>query len=272
MVASITASYFSQWLHADSIYTVKLTQRGVRFAEGRDLDIMQGVMVREVMREHPVTVNKDASVAELMALFQETNLLGFPVLDDNNKLWGIVTLQDVHHAESIEERSFQALTVADLAVRQPLTVYPDEPIWAAIQKMAPRDLARLPVVTRDDAATLCGVVSRSDILRAYDLGIVRKQRGRLLEQQVELRRQKENGYVDVLLREDDSCHLSPIRELRLPETVTVVSIKRNTKTIIPRGDTVLQSGDIVTIYGRLGDMGNLHDLLNSCPLPTKDQD
>lgn len=272
MVASITASYFSQWLHADSIYTVKLTQRGVRFAEGRDLDIMQGVMVREVMREHPVTVSKDASAAELMALFQETNLLGFPVLDDNNKLWGIVTLQDVHHAESIEERSFQALTVADLAVRQPLTVYPDEPIWAAIQKMAPRDLARLPVVTRDDAATLCGVVSRSDILRAYDLGIVRKQRGKLLEQQVELRRQKENGYVDVLLREDDSCHLSCIRELRLPDTVTVVSIKRNAKTIIPRGDTVLRSGDIVTVYGRLGDMDKLHDLLNSCSLPTKVQD
>lgn len=266
MVAGISASYFSYLLHPDSIYTVKLSQRGVRFAEGRDLDVMQGVMVREVMREDVVTIDKDASISELMALFQDTNLLGVPVLDHDGRLWGIVTLQDVHRAETMDD-PLRQLRVADLAVRQPLTVFPDEPIWAAIQKMAPRDLARLPVVERHDAATLCGVVSRSDILRAYDLAMVRKQRGKLLEQEVELRRQKDNGYADFLLRRDDSCHMAPIKDLHLPETVTIVSIKRSGKTIIPRGGTVLQNGDVITVYGRTEDMEGLHDLLNSCRLP-----
>ena len=267
MVAGVSASYFSQWLHSESIYTMKLAKRGVRFAEGRDLDIMQGVKVSEVMRQQPVTIAKDASLSELMALFQESNLLGLPVLSENGQLFGIVTLQDVHKAEAGEGFNSRGIKVADMAVRQPVTVFPDEPIWAAIQKMAPRDLARLPVVERHDAATLCGVVSRSDILRAYDLAMVRKQRGKLLEQEVELRRQKDNGYADFLLRRDDSCHMAPIKDLHLPETVTIVSIKRSGKTIIPRGGTLLQNGDVITVYGRVEDMEGLHDLLNSCRLP-----
>lgn len=267
MVAGISACYFSQWLHPESIYTVKLSQRGVRFSEGRDLDIMQGVKVSEVMREDPITIAKDASLSELMALFQETNLLGFPVLDEERRLWGIVTLQDVHRAEAGEGFSSRNLTVADLAVRRPVTIFPDEPIWAAIQRMAPRDLARLPVVTRDNPAALCGVISRSDILRAYDLAVVRKQRGKIAEQTVELRSPREYGYYDFLLREDNSCHNARISDLQLPMTVNMVSIKRAGQTIIPRGQTVLQSGDVITLYGRLTDIQGIKDLLNSCPMP-----
>ena len=185
MAAGITASAVSHWLHPESIYTTKLAKRGVRFADGRDLDIMQGVKVGEVMKSKPVTIRRDASFSELMALFQDTHLLGFPVMEDDSRLYGIVTLQDVHRAQSLNGFTAKGLTVGDLAVEQPITVFPDEPIWVAIQKMSPRDLARLPVVAREDARTLRGTISRSDILRAYDVGVVRKQRGLISEQQVE---------------------------------------------------------------------------------------
>ncbi|MBW2683765.1 MAG: chloride channel protein [Deltaproteobacteria bacterium] len=205
MVAGVAASYFSQWLHPESIYTMKLAKRGVRFSEGRDMDIMQGVKISEVMKSHPVTIHKDQFFSDAMALFQEKNLLGFPVLADNDKLWGIVTLQDMHRAQSAEDFSSRGLKVADFAVEDPITVFPDEPIWVAIQKMSPRDLARLPVISRDGSGRLCGLISRSDILRAYDVGVVRKQRGQIVEHQVDLRQPKENGFVEFVLKEEDAC-------------------------------------------------------------------
>jgi CIC family chloride channel protein len=267
MVAGVSASYFSQWLHPESIYTMKLAKRGVRFSEGRDMDIMQGVKISEVMRSKPVTIHKDASLAELMGLFQETNLLGFPVLADDNKLWGIVTLQDVHRAQLEEGFNPKGLKVADLAVVNPITVFPDEPIWVAIQRMSPRDLARLPVIPRDGSGSLCGIISRSDILRAYDLGVVRKQRGQIVEYQVELRKQKENGFVEFVLQEENSCNNALIKDLHLPETINMVSIKRGGQIVIPRGNTALQTGDVITVYGRLGDIEGIKDFLNSCKLP-----
>ncbi|KJR98538.1 MAG: chloride channel protein [Desulfobulbaceae bacterium BRH_c16a] len=267
MVAGVTASYFAQWLHPESIYTMKLAKRGVRFSGGRDMDIMQGVRVSEVMKSKPVTVHKDSSFSEVMALFQETNILGFPVMADNNKLWGIITLQDIHRAQSVENFSSKGLTVAKLAVEDPITVFPDEPIWVAIQKMSPRDLARLPVVARDGSKTLCGIISRSDILRAYDVGVVRKQRGQIVEHQVELRKTKENGFVEFVLKEEDTCSNALIKDLMLPETINMVSIKRGGQIIIPRGNTALNVGDVITVYGRLKDIDGIKDFLNSCRLP-----
>ena len=80
MAAGMTASFMAHWLYSDSIYTIKLTKRGIRFQQGRDMDIMQGVQVKEVMNDSPVTVNREQNLAELFALFQDSQLGGFPVV------------------------------------------------------------------------------------------------------------------------------------------------------------------------------------------------
>ena len=262
MVAGVTACYFAQWLHPESIYTLKLSKRGVRFSEGRDMDIMQGVSVSEVMKVTPLSIHKGKSIAELMALFQNSNYLGFPVMEDDFKLHGIVTLQDLHRAQSKEDFSTQRLTVGDVAIENPVTVFPDEPIWAAIQKMAPRDLARLPVVDRDGSGVLLGVISRSDILRAYDVGIVKKQRGRIAEDQLELRSSAEYGFEEFVLK--DNCVGAKVMDISLPPAVNLVSIKRGDDVIIPRGHITLQTGDIIIVYGRLQALKNVKTLLNTC--------
>ena len=254
MVAAVTASYLAQALFPESIYTIKLTRRGIHFSQGRDMDIMQGVQIGEVMNEAPITINKQQTLAELYQQFQETNLLGFPVLDEQGKLWGIVTLQDMEKSLSQSAVNLRGLHVEDVAVRDPITVYSDEAIWSAIQKMAPRDLARLPVVSRDGSGTLLGLISRSDILRAYDVGIVRKQRGQLLEQQTSLRREKFNGFIEFRLRAGDHAVGRVLKELTLPPSVNVISVERDGIIIIPRGSTDFKDGDIITLFGSKDDL------------------
>ncbi len=266
MVSGVTACYFAQWLHPESIYTLKLAKRGIRYADGKDMDIMQGVKVEEVMRTQLVTIHKDRSVSELMALFQETNLLGFPVITEGKKLWGIITLQDVHRAQSEDNFNPRDMKVADLAIEGPIAVYPDEPIWVAIQKMSPRDLARLPVVSRDGSMRLVGSISRSDILRAYDVGIVRKQRGQMAEAQTTLRSSTETGFVEIGICEEDSCCHVQVKNLPLPENVNLVSIKREGRMIIPRGKHTLEPGDVLTLFGKLEEIDGLKSFLNCQPI------
>ncbi len=263
MVAGITATYLAQWLHPESIYTLKLAKRGIRFEGGRDMDIMQGVKVQEVMRTRLVSINKNQSVSELMALFQETNLLGFPVITEGKKLWGIITLQDVHRAQSEDKFNPRDMKVEDLAIEGPIAVFPDEPIWVAIQKMSPRDLARLPVVSRDGSMRLVGMISRSDILRAYDVGVVRKQRGQMAEQQTTLRSSSETRFVEFVINEDDACCHVKVKDLPLPQQVNLVSIKREGKVIIPRGNHQLAPGDVLTVFGILEEIDDLKAFLNS---------
>lgn len=252
MVAAVTASYFAQALYPESIYTIKLTRRGIRFVQGRDMDIMQSVQVGEVMNTNPVTVHEDQSLAELYRTFQETNLLGFPVVNSNGILCGIVTLQDLERVLSHETITItlQTLRVQDIAVADPVTVHADEPIWTAIQRMAPRDLARLPVVSREVKGKLIGLISRSDILRAYDVGIVRKQRGQILGDDTVLRKEKYNDFREFRLKGSSRGVGRRLRELSLPVSVNVVSVERGGKLLIPKGDTIFEDGDIITLFGR----------------------
>ena len=59
--------------------------------------------------------------------------------------------------------AFEALTAGDVMTPDPVTVRGEEPLERAVDRMAGRDLKRLPVV--DDAGHLVGMLSRVDVLR-----------------------------------------------------------------------------------------------------------
>jgi CIC family chloride channel protein len=266
MTATVTASHFAQWLYPDSIYTQKLTRRGIRFVQGRDMDVMQGVTVKEVMNRNPEVVQKTLPLADLYRRFQETNFLGFPVLDEHNKLWGFVTLQDMERVLSGNVISLRGFTVEDVAVVEPVTVFADEPIWTAIQKMAPRDLARLPVISRDGTSSLVGLISRSNILRAYDVAIVRKQRGQMLGDDISLRKEGDNAFVELTLLPGDNAADRTLQSLDLPDTINVVSVERAGMIIIPKGSTSFAVGDTITVFGHRDAMERVREVF-SCPSP-----
>ena len=111
-----------------------------------------------------------------------------------------------------------------------------------------------------------GSISRSDILRAYDVGIVRKQRGQMEEKQTTLRSSTETGFVEIGVSEEDSCCHVQVKNLPLPEQVNLVSIKREGKMIIPRGRHSLEPGDVLTLFGKLEEIDDLKNFLNCQPL------
>jgi CIC family chloride channel protein len=254
MAAGMVASTFAQWLHSDSIYSLKLSRRGIRFEQGKDMDIMQTVQVEEVMNKSPITLHKEQTVAELFAAFQETHLGGFPVMENENELYGMVTMQDMERTIQDMERTLHRkevnlrdLKVWDVATPDPVTVFPDEPIWSAIRKMAPRDLARIPVVSRNNPAQFVGVVSRSDIVRAYNVGLMRKQKDQLAQDRSALRKVTGLEFIEIEVKPNCSGTGKKLAKLSLPKNTNIVSILRYGTVIVPDGNTKILPGDVITV-------------------------
>ena len=254
MAAGMVASTFAQWLQSDSIYSLKLTKRGIRFEQGRDMDIMQTVHVEEVMNKAPITMQSEQSLADLFAAFQETHLAGFPVLSNNKELYGMVTMQDMERTIQNMERTLhrkdvnlQDLKVWDVATSEPVTVFPDEPIWEAIRKMAPRDLARLPVVSRSDPKQFVGLISRSDIVRAYNVGLMRKQKDQLAHERSALRKVTGLDFIEIQVEPDSPAAGKQLAEMHLPRNTNVVSLLRHGAVLVPDGNTRILAGDVVTV-------------------------
>lgn len=257
MAAGMTASSVSYWLHPDSIYTIKLTKRGIHFEQGHDMDIMQGVSVQEVMNSSPITVEKEQSLVELFSLFQETSLQGFPVLSAAGKLYGVVSLSDIERTIHNVDRTLMRkdiplkdIKVWDVATPDPVTVFADEPIWIAIRKMSPRDLARLPVVSRDNLGHLEGIVSRSDILRAYEVGIMRKQQNALVREHMALRPGGDIAFIELSISPGSRSVGKCLRDVFLHQSTSIVRISRQNTTVVPHSGTKFQAGDLLTIFCR----------------------
>jgi CIC family chloride channel protein len=254
MAAGMVASTFAQWLHSDSIYSLKLTKRGIRFEQGKDMDIMQTVQVDEVMNKAPITIQREQSVADLFAAFQETHLGGFPVMSNETELYGMVTMQDmertIHEMERTlhrKEVNLKDLKVWDVATPDPVTVFPDEPIWSAIKKMAPRDLARLPVVSRNNPLQFVGVISRSDIVRAYNVGLMRKQKDELAHDRSALRKVTGLEFIEIKVEENCLGTGKRLADISLPQNTNVVSILRYGTVLVPDGNTKILPGDVITV-------------------------
>jgi CIC family chloride channel protein len=270
MLATVVSTLLSQKMYRESIYTLKLARRGVRLEYGRDVDVMQGVLVGEAMTTNVETVNADLWLGELDLAFRETHHHGFPVLDGEGGLFGIVTIQDLERAR--ERGPIEGLKVRDIATRRLLVAYPDEPVWAALKRLGTRDVGRLPVVDRKNSKRLVGVIRRYDIVRAYKVGIGRKLEMQSRAEQLRLGQLTGTELVDVVVSPQSPVMHKAVNELDLPEDCVLVSILRNNKVLIPHGDTRLASGDRLTAlvglkcvseFQRLFDNSSVQDLTRS---------
>jgi CBS-domain-containing membrane protein len=136
--------------------------------------------VKDVMSTHVIAVRQNASYKDMAAMLHEQRVSAFPVLDDHNKVIGVVSESDLLTKEALEgtvpgmlqsmmsqreHARASAVTAAELMTKPPVTIGPDEPVTQAARLMYSRRLKRLPV-TSDDG-TLIGIVSRADVLSVY---------------------------------------------------------------------------------------------------------
>lgn len=255
MLATVISTLLAERLSRESIYTMKLMRRGIRLEQGRDIDVMQGVLVGEAMTTNVDTVPATMTIDALIAEFQRTHHHGFLVVDENGELQGVVSLQDVERA--LAQKPANTLMVRDIATDSPAVAYPDEPMWVALKRMAPRDLSRLPVVDRQDPTKLVGEIRRRDIIRAYNVGIMRRAEVQHRTERLRLGKLTGTEFMEIEIGADSPVAGLAIKDIPLPEDCVIVSIQRGRGFFIPHGDTVLEPGDRVTAFVASDEADNL---------------
>jgi Zn-dependent protease/CBS domain-containing protein len=125
----------------------------------------QDVTVRDIMTpgEDLDVVEEDTSVQELLTrMFQERHT-GYPVVRGGD-LVGMVTLEDARGVREVERDAYR---VDDVMTGELSTIGPDADAMEALQLMQEKGVGRLPVV--DEAGNLVGLVSRSDLVTAFNI-------------------------------------------------------------------------------------------------------
>ncbi len=141
---------------------------------------------RDIMNPDPPHCRLDTSIQDIARRFSEEDISGMLVLDDEDRLMGVITetdlveqQQNLHIPTAIaifdmviplgearferELERLQAMTAADLGLREVKTIGPEADISEVATLMAEHDIHHLPVVEGD---TILGMISKHDLITA----------------------------------------------------------------------------------------------------------
>jgi len=143
---------------------------------------------RDIMTRDVHCVTAAMPIQELARSFAEKQVSGFPVLDDDGRLAGVVTESDLIHqnqrlhiptavalfdsvivlgsSKRLEEeiRQMSATRVDEIMSRDPVTVTGETPLEDVARLMAERHVHTLPVL--DEEGSLIGIIGKRDVIRA----------------------------------------------------------------------------------------------------------
>ncbi len=176
MITTIIGTLVSKGLYRDSIDTVELTRKGIRFDEGRETTVMGKLKVRGVMTPGAVTVRAHTTLKDLIELMINRERFYLPVTDENDKLKGIVSIQDVRPV-LLEDRVVRIVNAGDIATEAVITVTPEDDLNTAIRKFSVKDIDELPVVDLADPKKVIGMLKRRDVMAAYNKEVLKQESG-----------------------------------------------------------------------------------------------
>jgi len=173
MMSCILATVFAGMLKKESIYTLKLIRRGIDIREGKEINVLKSMSVKDVMSHRVETINEGSSLAEMTDLISKSKFNSFPVLNADNKLAGILSFND--YSEALYDEHLKDLVVAkDLMSENVVTVSSETDLYTALGKISLKDFSTMPVVSPDDPTELVGIVTRRDIIGAYERAVLKK--------------------------------------------------------------------------------------------------
>ena len=168
MLACVVAILISTRFHRDSIYTEKLARRGVKLFEGRDVNLLRGIPVRDVMDEDAPTISADVPLSELVPTLLSSHHPALLVTDAEGCYLGAVVLSDIK-AILPEIDDLAPFTVAaDVVDDKVPYVLPNDNLDLVMHLFGRTHRDELPVCDGSSTKRIVGVVTRNAVIDAYN--------------------------------------------------------------------------------------------------------
>ncbi len=171
MFASVIGYTVCRYFQRESIDTLELARRGIHLEEGREVGLLESIRVGDVMNPEVESIHEAMPLRQLLRVIPSSRHVTFPLVDDEGRLTGILSLQDFR--EIAYEEGLEDLIVAkELGTSDVITIFPDENLRDALAKIGYRNIEHLPVVSREDPRRVLGMLSRRDIIAAYNKALI----------------------------------------------------------------------------------------------------
>lgn len=168
MITCIISTLLAMRLKEESIYTLKLKLRGISLFEGRELNVLKNMKVKDVYRKS-VAVIKDSEVfpkiVEKMAGSQHNY---FYVVDKSDRMLGSISLNEIRQTILDYDHLKNLLIASDIMNPKVISVYIEENLDEVMKKFGNHHLDELPVVSKSNDCEILGSIWQHDVIETYN--------------------------------------------------------------------------------------------------------
>ena len=171
MLTCVIGTAIARHFKKDSLETVELSRAGIDLDAGKERNIMKSIAVGEVMSRRVESIPESMTLGAFAEFIQRTHHTNFPLVDERGELTGIISVQDFMGAV-FEKELMDLVVVKELATTNVITVHAEEDLDTAMRKIGYRNIEQLPVVDRETHRKLYGIISRRDMISAYNRALM----------------------------------------------------------------------------------------------------
>ena len=262
LVVSVASILSARAFDEESHYIESLRSAGIVWEKTPEATAMSNLKVSEIVRTGVKLIPETTPFSEVVKRFLDTRSLYLYIGDAQGRLLGVIDLHDVK--TRFADPLLSDLVIAGDLVSEIPFVTPDEPLTSVNEKLWFRDLGQLPVVDAADTRRFLGIVTRRDLLGAFDHEVL--QRSRLLGRVRTFSEGEDGGEVDFFeLPEKHRLVELPVPHdlagrtigetgLRSRYGVSVLAVRRRTREglerrFVPEPNDRLEPGDVLIVLG-----------------------
>ena len=161
MLASIIGTIVSMAFEQESLDTRYFKKNNIPLEYARELSFLKSTKASEIMQKDFVAVSRSMTLGQLIDLIKESPYLTFPVVDENNKVVGMITLNDIK-AFMFETQLWKLVIVDDIKQEKFHYLKLDDDLSKAQELFDFYDMDEVPVV--DENMVIQGIITRHDFV------------------------------------------------------------------------------------------------------------
>jgi len=164
IIVSIVSFATMRTRESYSIYSKRLAAQGELLTHDNDKAVLTLLRTSDMVEKDFMTVNINGTLGDIVSAIPHTGRSFFPVLDDYDRLCGIIYLDDIRNI-MFDSSMYDAIKVSKLMRSVPAFIYIDEKMESVVAKLDRTKAWNLPVV--DDENKFLGFVSKSKLFTSY---------------------------------------------------------------------------------------------------------
>ena len=154
--AAVIAETLKGWIEDSTFYLTKPVERLPKDTQVAPMKQSREVLFVESLVRPAVTCKEDENVETVAKRIIQRNVNHIVVVDEENKLHGIVTSWDITRAVANGKKG-----LTEIITRKVVTTSPQEPVEVASRKLSQHNISALPVI--DGQSKVLGIITSEDL-------------------------------------------------------------------------------------------------------------